>query len=77
MKRYTDGMEDQYGEWCRFSDVRRVIDLAADNSIKLELFHQALLDIATIPFSLPSGASGIAAAKKALDKGREIDDKAA
>ena len=71
MKRYSiDGNKirrDNKGSWVQYKDVQGAIDEAIMERNNL---REALVEIATIPLSLPNSAAGIKRAQQALDSVR-------
>jgi hypothetical protein len=71
MKRYNiDGNKirrDNRGSWVQYKDVQGAIEEAMNERNTL---REALVEIATIPLSLPNSAAGIKRAQQALDSVR-------
>ena len=60
--------KDPRGPWVRHRDVQKAIDKAIEDRNAL---RDALVEIATIPLSLPNSAAGIKRAQQALDDIRD------
>lgn len=59
---------DNQGEWVLWRDVRDALTTCGELAIERDRYRKALVDIASIPLTLPSAAAGVVAAKKALDR---------
>ena len=58
--------QDLKGDWVRYDEVERMIELAIENASRLEMLHKALVDIATVPVSLPNANAAVERAKEVL-----------
>ena len=58
---------DTQGEWVLWRDVRDALTTAGELAIERDRYRKALVDIAAIPLTLPSAATGVARAKAELD----------
>jgi hypothetical protein len=59
---------DNQGEWVLWRDVRDALTTAGELAIERDRYRQALVDIATIPLTLPSAAAGVRRAQSELDR---------
>jgi len=68
MRRYSiDGNKirrDNKGNWVQYKDVQEAIDKAI---MERNSLRDALVEIATVPLSLPNSAAGVKRAQQALD----------
>ena len=76
MKRYrmtpdTNLKPDENGPWVRWDDVQRLTEIAGDNAVRLDLFHKTLVEIATVPLSLPNANDAIRRAQDVLEEARK------
>lgn len=62
----TNLKPDPEGQWVRWDDVQRMADIAGQNASRLDLFHSALVDIATVPLSLPNSQAAVKRAQDVL-----------
>lgn len=77
MKRYritpdTNVRPSDDGPWVRWDDVQRLTEIAGENAVRLDLFHRTLVDIATVPLSLPDGQAAVRRAQDALGEARAL-----
>ena len=63
--------QDNKGDWVRYDEVERMIELAIENTSRLEMLHKALVDIATVPLSLPNANAAVERAKEVLAQASE------
>lgn len=75
MKRYritpdTNIKQDDDGQWVRWDDVQRLTEIASENAVRLDLFHKTLVEIATVPLSIPSAQSAVKRAQDVLARAR-------
>lgn len=73
MKRYTlsgnwKALPDEAGEFVLWRDVREAVAKCGELAAERDHFHRAIVDIASIPLTLPNAAAGVKAAQKALDE---------
>lgn len=76
MKRYritpdTNIRQDDDGQWVRWDDVQRLTEIASENAVRLDLFHKTLVEIATVPLSIPSGQAAVKRAQEVLARARD------
>lgn len=73
MKRYrikpgTNVKVDEEGQWVRWDDVQRLTEIAGENAVRLDLFHKTLVEIATVPLSIPNSQEAVRRAQDVLSK---------
>ena len=73
MKRYrltpdTNIKQDEEGQWVRWDDVQRLTEIAGENAVRLDLFHKTLVEIATVPLSIPNSQEAVRRAQDVLSK---------
>lgn len=71
MKRYrltpdTNIKPDEEGPWVRWDDVQRLTEIAGENAVRLDLFHKTLVEIATVPLSIPNSQQAVKRAQDVL-----------
>lgn len=78
MTRYTlagawKAEADPQGEWVLFRDVRQAIETCGELAVErdrlkvqVDAYRSALLDIASVPLTLPNAQEGVKAARAAL-----------
>lgn len=77
MKRYrikpgTNVKVADDGQWVRWDDVQRLTEIAGENAIRLDLFHKTLVEIATVPLSLPNSQAAVKRAQEVLSNAGKL-----
>ena len=71
MNRYTlagawKAEPDPQGEWVLWRDVREAVTKCGELAVQSDAYRSALVEIASIPLTLPNAAEGVKAARAAL-----------
>lgn len=56
------------GQWVRWDDVQRLTEIAGENAVRLDLFHKTLVEIATVPLSIPNSQEAVKRAQRVLSQ---------
>lgn len=77
MKRYritpdTNIRQDEDGPWVRWDDVQRLTEIAGEDAVRLDLFHKTLVEIATVPLSIPNSQEAVKRAQDVLAAARKL-----
>lgn len=77
MKRYritptTNVQQADDGPWVRWDDVQRLTEIASENAVRLDLFHKTLVEIATVPLSIPNSQQAVKRAQDVLSQAGKI-----
>lgn len=56
------------GQWVRWDEVQRLTEIAGENAVRLDLFHKTLVEIATVPLSIPNSQAAVKRAQDVLSQ---------